>query len=80
MSYKTIVILVQNNEEEIDYDDRWNMVYDDYEINVVPFDNGEKIRGYRADTVLYPEDIDQDIVNRIIRPMVAIGDGEMVEY
>jgi hypothetical protein len=77
----TIIVLVEDKEkEEYEYNDEEKLRYGDNKVIVVPMGNGEKIRGYEADVVVCPEETDESIVNRVIRPMLAISEGEIVRY
>ena len=77
----TIIVLVEDKEKE-DYQcgDQEKVRYGDNEVIVVPVDNGEKIRGYEADVVVCPEETDESVVNRTIRPMLSVSEGEIVRY
>ena len=77
----TIIVLVEDEEkEEYKYNDEEKLRYGDNRVIVVSMGNGEKIRGYEADVVVCPEEIDESVVNRIIRPMIAVSDGQIVRY
>jgi hypothetical protein len=77
----TIIVLVKGEESEnYGYDDQEKVRYGDNQVVVVPVDNGERIRGYEADVVVCPEEVDESIVNRFIRPMLAVSDGEIFWY
>lgn len=77
----TIIVLVEGEEEEeYGYRDQEKVRYGDNQVIVVPMGNGESIRGYDADVVVCPEEIDESIVNRIIMPMVGVSDGQIVRY
>jgi len=77
----TIIVLVEGGEEEeYGYRDQEKLRYGDNQVIVVPVEDGESIRGYEADVVVCPEETDESVVSRIIRPMLAVSEGELVRY
>ena len=77
----TIIVLVEGEEEEnYGYRDKEKVRYGDDKVIVVPVEDGGGIRGYEADVVVCPEETDESVVSRIIRPMLAVSEGELVRY
>jgi hypothetical protein len=76
---KTVVVIGSGEDDEDNYGyDYHNFVGDTEIFASVLNGDGVKLRGLDADVVVVPEDIDQDILNRVIRPMVAVNGGEIV--
>jgi len=79
MSENTIVILAENNDEQTLKTTKRTFENNDNRVIIEEYPRAKSIRGYPADVVILLDSISKEDINKTIKPMVSVNDGQIID-
>ena len=79
MSENTIVIVAENNDEQTLKTTKRTFKNNDNRVIIEEYPRPKAIRGYPADVVILLDNISKENINKTIKPMVSVNDGQIID-